>query len=53
MGDFLVGKPDKMVVGGGDGREQCINGETELGEQNPVDIRIHFPSSLSLNSKSK
>ena len=35
VGDFSVGKPDKMVVGG-DRREQGINVETELGEQNPV-----------------
>ena len=33
VGDFSVDKPDKMVVGG-DRREQGINVETELGEQN-------------------
>nr|XP_023883457.1 uncharacterized protein LOC111995759 [Quercus suber] len=36
MGDFPVGKSDMMVVGGGVRREQGINGETEVGEQNPV-----------------
>ena len=36
MGDFPVGKSDTMVVGGGDRRDQGINGETELGKQNPV-----------------
>ena len=36
-GDFPMGKPKKM-------REQCINVELELGEQNPVEIRICFPS---------
>uniref|UniRef100_A0A7N2N123 Uncharacterized protein n=1 Tax=Quercus lobata TaxID=97700 RepID=A0A7N2N123_QUELO len=30
MGDLPVDKPDKMVVGGGDRREQDINVETEL-----------------------
>ena len=36
-GDFPVGKPEKM-------REQCINVESEFGEQNPEEIRICFPS---------
>ena len=40
-----------MVVEVGDKREQCINAKTELGEKNLADIRIRFPSSLSLNSK--
>uniref|UniRef100_A0A7N2M4C3 Uncharacterized protein n=1 Tax=Quercus lobata TaxID=97700 RepID=A0A7N2M4C3_QUELO len=33
VGDILVGKPDTMVVGGRDRREQCINVDTKLGEQ--------------------
>ena len=45
-----MGKSDKMVVGGGDRREQCINEETEVGEQNQAESRLRFPS-LSLNSK--
>ena len=32
-----MGKPEKM-------REQCINVESEFGEQNPEEIRICFPS---------
>ena len=48
--DFPLGKSDKMEVVGGDRREQCINEVAEVGEQNLVDTRIHFPS-LSLNSK--
>ena len=50
VGDFPMGKSDKMVVGGGDRKEQCINEETEVGEQNQAEIRLRFPS-LSLNSK--
>ncbi|KAK9992731.1 hypothetical protein SO802_027716 [Lithocarpus litseifolius] len=45
-----VGKPDKRKVGGGDRREQSINEEAEVGEQNLAETRMHFPSS-SLNSK--
>ena len=51
VGDFSVGKPDTMVVGGGDRREQCINVEIDLGEQNPAENRKRIPSSFSLNSK--
>jgi len=50
VGDFSVGKPNKMVVGGEDRREQCINEETKVGEQNQAESRIRFPS-LNLNSK--
>ena len=50
VGDFSMGKFDKMVVGGGNRREQCINEETEVGEQNQAESRLRFPS-LSLNSK--
>ena len=46
MGDFLVGKPDKMEVGGGDRREQCINKEIKVGKQNPADIRINVSQVL-------
>ena len=40
VGDFPMGKFDKMVVGGGDRREQCINEETEVGEQNQAESRL-------------
>ena len=50
VGDFLLGKSDKMEVVGGDRREQCINGVAEVGEQNLANTRIRFPS-LSLNLK--
>ena len=50
VGDFLVGKPDKIVVEGGDRREQCINEKIEVGEQNQAESRIRFPS-FNLNSK--
>ena len=50
VGDFPVGKPDKMVVGGGDRREQCINEKTEVGEQYQAEGGLRFPS-LNLNSK--
>ena len=50
VGGFPMGKPDKMEVGGGDRRVQCVNEEAERGEQNPANTRINFPS-LSLNSK--
>ena len=50
VGDFSVGKSDKMKVVEGDRREQCINEMAEVGEQNLVYTRIRFPS-LSLNSK--
>ena len=39
-GDFPVGKSDKMVVGGRDRREKCINEETEVGEQNQAESRL-------------
>ncbi|KAL0010524.1 hypothetical protein SO802_005632 [Lithocarpus litseifolius] len=48
VGVLLVGKPVKLVVGGGDRRKLRINEETEVGEQNQAGIR--FPC-LSLNSK--
>ena len=41
-----MGKPEKM-------REQCINVETELGEQNPAEIRIRFPSNSKANEHGK
>ncbi|KAL0011690.1 hypothetical protein SO802_006798 [Lithocarpus litseifolius] len=46
VGGLLVGKPAKLVVGGGDRRQMCINEKSEVGEQNQVGIR--FPC---LNSK--
>ena len=50
VGDFPVGKSDKMEVVGGARRELCIYEVAEVGEQNLADTRIHFPS-ISLNSK--
>ena len=50
VGDFPVGKSDKIEVVGGDRREWCINEVTEVGEQNLANTRISF-SSISLNSK--
>ena len=50
VGDFPVGKSDKMEVVGGVRREQRINEVAEVGEINLADTRIRFPS-LSLNSK--
>ena len=52
VGDFPVGKPDTMVVGGRDRREQCINVDTELGEQILVENRKCILVRFSLNSKS-
>ena len=52
MGDILVGKPDTMVVGGRDRREQCINVDTTLGEQIQAENRKCIPVSFSVNSKS-
>ena len=51
VGDFPVGKADMRVVGGGVGREQCINVESDFGEQNLAEDRKRLPSSFSLNSK--
>ena len=34
-------------------REQCINVETKLGEQNPAEIRIRFPSNSKANEHGK
>ncbi|KAL0012034.1 hypothetical protein SO802_007142 [Lithocarpus litseifolius] len=48
--DFPVSKHAKKELGGGDRREQCINEEAKLGEQNLEDFRRCFPSSI-LNSK--
>ncbi|KAK9989074.1 hypothetical protein SO802_029313 [Lithocarpus litseifolius] len=48
--DFLVSKPAQMELGGRDRREQCINEEAVLGEQNLADFSLRFPSSI-LNSK--
>ncbi|KAL0010666.1 hypothetical protein SO802_005774 [Lithocarpus litseifolius] len=45
-----AGKSDKMEVGGGDRRGQCINEEAEVGEQNLAYLRMRFPI-LSLNAK--
>ena len=44
VGDFPVGKSDKMEVVGGVRREQRINEVAEVGEQNLADTGIHFPS---------
>ena len=52
VGDIPVGKPDTMVVGGRDRRVQCINVDTKLGEQIPVENRKRIPVRFSLNSKS-
>ena len=52
VGNIQVGKPSTMVVGGGDRREQCIDVDTNLGEQIPSENRKRFPLSFSLNSKS-
>ena len=46
MGDNPVGKPGTMVVGG-DRREQCINVDTNLGEQILAENRKRFPLSFS------
>ena len=35
-----MGKSEKMGVGGGDRKEQCINEETEVGEQNQAESRL-------------
>ena len=51
VGDILVGKPDTMVVGGRDRREQCINVDTKLGEQILAKNRKRIPVRFSLNSK--
>ena len=50
VGDFPVGKSDKMEVVGRVRREQRINEVAEVGEQNLAYTRIRFLS-LSLNSK--
>ena len=52
VGDFPVGKPNTMVVGGRDRREQCINVNTELGEHILAENRKRIPVRFSLNSKS-
>ena len=52
VGDILVSKPNTMVVGGRDRREQCINVDTKLGEQILVEKRKRIPVRFSLNSKS-
>ena len=52
VGDIPMGKPDTMVVGGRDRREQCINVDTKLGEQILVEKRKRIPVRCSLNSKS-
>ena len=52
MGDFPVGKPDTMVVGGRDRREQCINVDTKLGERIPAENRKRILIRFNLNSKS-
>ena len=41
-----MGKPEKM-------REQCINVESEFGEQNPEDFRIRFPSNSKATEHGK
>ena len=50
VGDFPVGKSDKMEVVGGVRREHHSYEVAEVGEQNLADTRIRFPS-ISLNSK--
>ena len=52
VGENPVDKPIKMVVGGGDKREQCSKVDTKLGEQPPAEKRKCTPVSFSLNSKS-
>ena len=49
IGDFPVGKSDKMVVGGADRREQGINVETEFGEQNPIGNNKRSPLKFKSN----
>ena len=52
MGDFPVGKPDTMVVGGRDRREQCINVDTKLGENRKrIPVRFNLNSKLDENGK--
>ena len=51
VGENLVGKPVKMVVGGGDRREQCSKVDPKVGERPPAEKRKCTPISFSLNSK--
>ena len=50
VGEIPMGKPVKMVVGGGDRREQCSKVDTKLGKQLPVEKWKRIPVSFSLNS---
>ena len=52
VGHIPVSKPDTMVVGGRDRREQCINVDTKFGEQILAEKRKRIPVRFNLNSKS-
>ena len=45
-GEFPVGKPDMLVVGGGVRRKQRINVVSDLGEQNLAEDRKSHQTSV-------
>ncbi|KAL0007798.1 hypothetical protein SO802_009300 [Lithocarpus litseifolius] len=53
VGVTPVGKPDIMVVGSRDRREQCINVDRKLGEQLQVESRKRIPVRFSFSKSDK